>query len=101
MSTRTYPSLSGGAERLFWFFIKNKISKKRKMYKIKCKSSSVQDSDDEKEGPKFIYNVPFHSLNFVDDFTLDDEDYLNCPIDPVGVPPYQKYPSPYLLKGKK
>jgi len=61
----------------------------------------MKDSDDEKEGPKFIYNVPFHSLNFVDDFTLDDEDYLNCPIDPVGVPPYQKYPSPYLLKGKK
>ena len=61
----------------------------------------MKDSDDEKERPKFIYNVPFHSLNFVDDFTLDDEDYLNCPIDPVGVPPYQKYPSPYLLKGKK
>ena len=52
------------------------------------------DSDDEKEGPKFIYNVPFHSLNFVDDFNFDDE------IDPVGVPAYQKYPSPYLLKGK-
>ena len=52
------------------------------------------DSDDEKEGPKFIYNVPYHSLNFVDDFNFDDE------IDPVGVPAYQKYPSPYLLKGK-
>jgi hypothetical protein len=60
------------------------------------------DSDGSaKDTPKFIYNVPFHSLNFLDDFALDDEDYLNCPVDPVGVPPYQKFPSPYLLKGKK
>jgi len=58
------------------------------------------DSDGSaKNTPKFIYNVPYHSLNFVDDFE-DDESYLECPVDPVGIPAYQKYPSPYLLKGK-
>ena len=59
------------------------------------------DSDgSDKDKPKFIYNVPFHSLNFVDDFALDDEDYLNCPVDPVGVPAYHNYAAPSLLKGK-
>ena len=43
---------------------------------------------------EFIYNIPYHSLNFVDDFEDDS-------IDPVGVPAYHKYDSPYLLKGKK
>jgi glutamine amidotransferase len=60
----------------------------------------MKDSDDEKDGPKFIYNVPFHSLEFVDDFTLNDEDYLDYPVDPVGVPAYHKYASPSLLKRK-
>jgi hypothetical protein len=41
----------------------------------------------------FIYNVPYHSLSFVDEFEDDS-------IDPVGVPAYQQYASPYLLKGK-
>ena len=41
----------------------------------------------------FIYNVPYHSLSFVDDFEDDS-------IDPVGVPAYHNYASPYLLKGK-
>jgi hypothetical protein len=52
------------------------------------------DSDDDKDQPKFIYNVPYHSLNFVDDFNLEDE------VDPVGMPAYHQYASPYLLKGK-
>lgn len=55
----------------------------------------MMDGDDDKDQPKFIYNVPYHSLNFIDDsFTFDDV------VDPVGVPAYQKYASPYLLKGK-
>ena len=58
------------------------------------------DGDDDKDQPKFIYNVPYHSLNFIDDFGLDNEDYLNCPVDPVGVPAYHNYASPSLLKGK-
>jgi hypothetical protein len=41
----------------------------------------------------FLYNVPYHSLSFVDDFEDDS-------IDPVGVPAYHNYASPYLLKGK-
>jgi glutamine amidotransferase len=41
----------------------------------------------------FLYNVPYHSLSFVDDFEDDT-------IDPVGVPAYHNYASPYLLKGK-
>ena len=52
------------------------------------------DSDDDQDQPKFIYNVPYHSLNFVDDFNLEDE------VDPVGMPAYHQYASPYLLKGK-
>lgn len=48
--------------------------------------------ENEKGDPEFLYNIPYHSLNFVDDF--DDE------IDPVGVPAYHNYASPYLLKGK-
>ena len=49
--------------------------------------------ENEKGDPEFIYNIPYHSLNFVDDFEDDT-------IDPVGKP-YHKYPSPYLLKGNK
>ena len=45
-----------------------------------------------KGDPEFVYNVPFHSLSWVDD--MEEE-------DPVGKPAYQKYPSPYLLKGNK
>lgn len=41
----------------------------------------------------FLYNVPYHSLSFVDEFEDDS-------IDPVGVPAYHNYASPYLLKGK-
>ena len=41
--------------------------------------------------PEFLYNVSYHSLNFVDDF--EDE--------PVGIPAYHGYASPYLLKGNK
>lgn len=51
----------------------------------------TEDTDTE---VKFLYNVPYHSLSFVDDFEDDS-------IDPVGTPAYQKYPSPYLLKGNK
>lgn len=43
----------------------------------------------------FLYNIPYNVLNWVDDFGEDDS------IDPVGTPAYQKYPSPYLLKGNK
>lgn len=50
--------------------------------------------ENEKGDPEFIYNVSYHILNFVDDFEDDS-------IDPVGYPAYQKYPSPYLLKGNK
>ena len=42
----------------------------------------------------FLYNVPYHSLSFVDEFEDDS-------IDPVGVPAYHSYASPYLLKGNK
>ena len=52
--------------------------------------------DDYKGNSSFLYNVPFHSLSFVDDYEYQDDS-----IDPVGVPAYQKYPSPSLLKGKK
>ena len=48
--------------------------------------------EDDKGDPQFLYNVPYHSLNFVDDFEE---------VDPVGVPAYHKYDSPYLLKGNK
>jgi hypothetical protein len=43
----------------------------------------------------FLYNVSYHILNWVDNFGEDDT------IDPVGVPAYHNYASPYLLKGKK
>ena len=42
----------------------------------------------------FLYNVPYHALNYVDDFEDDS-------IDPVGVPAYHNYASPSLLKGNK
>ena len=58
------------------------------------------DGDDNISQPKFIYNVPFHSLSFLDDFVLSDENYLNCPVDPVGIPAYHNYASPTLLKKK-
>lgn len=44
---------------------------------------------------QFLYNVSYHSLTWVDNLEEDDS------IDPVGTPAYQKYPSPYLLKGNK
>lgn len=50
--------------------------------------------DDYKGKSSFLYNVPYHSLSFVDEFEDDT-------IDPVGVPAYQQYASPYLLKGNK
>jgi glutamine amidotransferase len=50
--------------------------------------------ENDKGDPEFIYNISYHILNFVDDFEDDS-------IDPVGYPPYQKYPSPYLLRSKK
>ena len=52
--------------------------------------------DDYKGNSSFLYNVPFHSLSFVDDY-----EYENDSIDPVGVPAYHNYASPSLLKGKK
>ena len=42
----------------------------------------------------FLYNVPYNTLNWVDDFEDDS-------IDPVGTPAYHNYASPYLLKGNK
>ena len=42
----------------------------------------------------FLYNVPYHALNYVDDFEDDS-------IDPVGTPAYHNYASPSLLKGNK
>jgi glutamine amidotransferase len=50
--------------------------------------------ENEKGDVEFIYNIPYHSLNFVDDFEDDT-------IDPVGVPAYHQYASPSLLKGNK
>jgi len=41
----------------------------------------------------FLYNVPYHSLSFVDEFEDDS-------IDPVGIPAYHNYAAPSLLKGK-
>jgi hypothetical protein len=49
--------------------------------------------DDYKGKSSFLYNVPYHSLSFVDEYEDDS-------IDPVGIPAYQQYASPYLLKGK-
>ena len=43
---------------------------------------------------EFIYNIPYHSLSFVDEYEDDS-------IDPVGIPAYHNYASPSLLKGKK
>ena len=42
----------------------------------------------------FLYNVPYHSLSFVDEYEDDS-------IDPVGIPAYHNYASPSLLKGNK
>jgi hypothetical protein len=50
--------------------------------------------DDYKGKSSFLYNVPYHSLSFVDEFEDDS-------IDPVGVPAYHNYASPSLLKGNK
>jgi hypothetical protein len=52
--------------------------------------------ENEKGDPEFIYNIPYHSLNFVDDF--DEDTHLD--VDDVVGMPYHKIPSPYLLKGK-
>jgi len=41
----------------------------------------------------FLYNVPYHVLNYVDDFEDDS-------IDPVGIPAYHNYASPTLLRKK-
>jgi hypothetical protein len=49
--------------------------------------------EDYKGNSNFLYNVPYHSLSFVDDFEDDS-------IDPVGVPAYHNYASPSLLKRK-
>jgi hypothetical protein len=50
--------------------------------------------DDYNGKSSFLYNVPYHSLSFVDEFEDDS-------IDPVGVPAYHNYASPSLLKGSK
>jgi hypothetical protein len=52
--------------------------------------------DNYKGNSSFLYNVPFHSLSFVDDYEYQDDS-----IDPVGVPAYHNYAAPSLLKGKK
>jgi hypothetical protein len=49
--------------------------------------------DDYKGKSSFLYNVPYHSLSFVDEFEDDS-------IDPVGIPAYHNYASPSLLKRK-
>lgn len=49
--------------------------------------------DDYKGKSSFLYNVPYHSLSFVDEFEDDS-------IDPVGIPAYHNYASPSLLKKK-
>jgi hypothetical protein len=52
--------------------------------------------EDYKGNSSFMYNVPFHTLSFVDDHEYEDDS-----IDPVGVPAYHNYASPSLLKGSK
>lgn len=52
--------------------------------------------EDYKGNSSFIYNVPYHSLSFVDNHEYEDDS-----IDPVGVPAYHKYASPSLLKRSK
>jgi len=49
--------------------------------------------DDYANKSSFLYNVPYHSLSFVDEFEDDS-------IDPVGIPAYHNYASPSLLKRK-
>lgn len=49
--------------------------------------------DDYKGKSSFLYNVPYHSLSFVDEYEDDS-------IDPVGIPAYHNYASPSLLKRK-
>ena len=43
--------------------------------------------EDYNDQTSFVYNVPYHSLKFVDEFEDDT-------IDPVGVPAYHKYAAP-------
>ena len=52
--------------------------------------------ENEKGDPEFLYNIDYHSLNFVDDFNED----THLDVDDVMGMPYHKIPSPYLLKGK-
>jgi len=47
--------------------------------------------DDYKGKSSFLYNVPYHSLSFVDEYEDDS-------IDPVGVPAYHNYAAPSLLR---
>lgn len=49
--------------------------------------------EDYNDQTSFLYNVPYHSLSFVDEFEDDS-------IDPVGIPAYHNYASPSLLKRK-
>jgi hypothetical protein len=51
--------------------------------------------DNYKGNSSFLYNVPFHSLSFVDDYEYEDDS-----IDPVGIPAYHNYAAPSLLKRK-
>jgi glutamine amidotransferase len=54
-----------------------------------CDLMTESETEGDNDEYDFLYNVPFHSLELVEDE------------DPVGKPIYQKYPSPYLLKGTK
>jgi hypothetical protein len=49
--------------------------------------------ENQKGDVEFAYNVPFHSLSWVDD--MEDNE------DPVGTPAYHNYAAPSLLKGRK
>ena len=60
-----------------------------------CDLMTESDTEGDNDEYDFLYNVPFHSLEL-----LEDEDTHRDIDDIVGMP-YHKIPSPYLLKGSK
>ena len=58
----------------------------------------LMTEDEETSDIDWLYNIPYHSIEIFDDDEDDtDEEQLDLF---KNKPEYQKYPSPYLLKGK-
>jgi hypothetical protein len=60
-----------------------------------CDLMTESDTEGDNDQYDFLYNVPFHSLSYID----DEDEHLD--VDDVVGMPYHKIPSPYLLKGSK